>query len=365
MPGRMEDVAKKAGVSVTTVSHVVNKTRHVAPETRRRVQEAIRELNYYKDAHARHLARGRSDFFGLILSDIGNPFFPEVVKGFEAAGLEKGFDLLLFNTNYDPGRTEAAVRRMIENKVRGVAVMTSEWGSSLAEDLAAHQVAVVFLDLGPVGEYTSNIQVNYSGGIYQAIDHLRKLGHHDFCFIAGPQALRSAVTRRKAFVDALNQWNLPSHLTLEGNHKVDGGIRAVQTLLDRRPLPTAILCSNDLTALGALKALAEAGVTVPEDVSVVGFDDIDFAQFAHPALTTVNLSRERLGQLAFDALGKILKSKSHEGARYVVETQLMVRESTAVANISADKAPHSHAGEDSHEQATTQEVTGTVVRPSG
>jgi DNA-binding LacI/PurR family transcriptional regulator len=311
------------------------------------------------------VARGRSDFFGLIVSDIGNPFVPEVVKGFEAAALEKEFDLLLFNTNYDPGRTEAAVRRMIENKVRGVAVMTSEWGSSLAQDLATHQVAVVFLDLGPVGKYTSNIHVDYSRGIYQAIDHLRGLGHRDFCFIAGPQALRSAVTRRRAFVDALNQWNLPSHLTLEGNHKVDGGMRAVQTLLAHHPLPTAILCSNDLTALGALKALAEAGVSVPEDVSVVGFDDINFAQFAHPALTTVNLSRERLGQLAFDALGKILRSKSREGEEYIVETQLVVRESTALANISAANAPDSRAGEAPRKQATAQAVTGTVARPPG
>lgn len=343
MPGRMEEVAKKAGVSVTTVSHVVNKTRRVAPETRRRVLEAVRQLNYYKDAHARRLARGRSDFFGLIVSDIGNPFFPEVIKSFEAAGLRKGLDLLLCDTNYNPGRTEAAVRRMIENRVPGVAVMTSECGTALARDLAAHQVAAVFLDVGSVGKYVSNILVDYSKGIYQAIDHLRGLGHHDFGFIAGPQTLRSAIIRRKAFINALNQWNLPSHRTLEGNHKVDGGIRALQALLAHRPLPTAILCSNDLTALGALKALAEAGVRVPGDVSVVGFDDIEFAQFAHPALTTVHLSRERLGLLAFDALGDILRSKSHEGTEYIVETQLVVRQSTAPASNRLIDAPAAYA----------------------
>lgn len=331
MPGRMEDVAKQAGVSVTTVSHVVNRTRRVAPETRRRVLEALRQLNYYKDAHARHLATGRSDFFGLIVSDIGNPFFPEVIKSFETAALEKGFDLLLCNTNYNPARTEAAVRKMIENKVRGVAVMTSELGAALAEELAAHQVAVVFLDLGPVRKYMSNIRVDYSQGIYQAMNHLHSLGHQDFAFIAGPQTLRSAVTRRKAFIDALHQWDLPSHRTLEGNHKVDGGMHAIEVLLAHPPLPTAILCSNDLTAIGALKALAEAGVRVPEDVSVVGFDDIDFARLAHPSLTTVNLSREHLGKLAFGALHKILRSKRREGAEYVVETQLVIRQSTGEA----------------------------------
>ncbi len=331
MMSRMADVARKAGVSVTTVSHVVNKTRHVAPQTRHRVLALIRELNYYKDAHARHLARGRSDFFGLIVSDIGNPFFPEVIKSFETAALEKGFDLLLCNTNYTPARTEAAVRKMIENKVRGVAVMTSELATALGEELAARQVAVVFLDLGPVQKYMSNIRVDYSQGIYQAINHLHSLGHQDFAFIAGPQTLRSAVTRRKAFIDALHQWDLPSHRTLEGNHKVDGGMHAVEVLLAHPLFPTAILCSNDLTAIGALKALAEAGVRVPEDVSVVGFDDIDFARLAHPPLTTVNLSRQCLGKLAFDALHTILKSKRREGAEYVVETQLVIRQSTGTA----------------------------------
>ncbi len=332
MQAGMRDVAKKAGVSVTTVSHVINKTRRVAPETRRRVLEVIRQLNYYKDAHARRLARGHSDFFGLIVSDIGNPFFPEIIKSFETSALQKGFDLLFCNTNYDPERTEAAVRKMIENKVRGVAVMTSEFEPNLAEELAAHQVAAVFYyDLGPVGKNMSKIRVDYSQGIYQAIDHLRALGHREFAFLAGPQTLRSAVIRRKAFIDALQQWGLPSDRTLEGNHKVDGGMRAVQSLLAEPSLPTAILCSNDLTAIGAMKALAEAGVRIPEDVSVVGFDDIDFARLAHPPLTTVSISHESLGTLAFEALAKMLRSKRREGAEYVVETQLVTRESTAAA----------------------------------
>jgi LacI family transcriptional regulator len=327
----MADVAQEAGVSVTTVSHVLNKTRHVAPDTRQRVLEAVRLLSYYKDAHARRLARGHSDFLGLIVSDIGNPFFPEVIKSFEAAALARGLDLLLCNTNYEPERTEAAVRKMIENKVRGVAVMTSEWGTSLVKNLVTHHVPVVFLDLGTVGKYTSNIRVDYSRGIYQAIDHLHGLGHREFAFVAGPQTLRSAITRRNAFVDALSQRGSGTHRTLEGNHKVEGGIRAVQALLAHRPLPSAILCSNDLTAIGALGALAEAGVRVPEDISVVGFDDIDFAHIVRPPLTTVELRRDQLGRLAFEALQKILRSKRRRGAEYVVETQLVIRQSTAQA----------------------------------
>lgn len=329
MPGRMEDVAKQAGVSVTTVSHVVNRTRHVAPKTRRRVLETIRQLSYYKDAHARRLARGHSDFLGLIVSDICNPFFPEVIRSFETAALAKGLDLLLCNTDYDPKRTEAAMRKMIENKVRGVAVMISEWGTALARELAAHQVAVVFLDVGTVGKYTSNIRVDYSQGIHEAIDYLAALGHKDFAFIAGPQTLRPAVTRQKAFVHALSQRGLATHRILEGNHKADGGIRAVQALLAHRPLPTAILCSNDFTAVGALHALQHAGIQVPQEVSVVGLDNIELAAYAAPPLTTISLSRQFVGQLAFQALQKILTSKRRMGAEYVVETPLVVRQSTA------------------------------------
>ena len=326
---RMKDVAERVGVSVTTVSHVINKTRPVAPETRREVLKAIQELNFYKNAHARLLARGKSDFFGLIVSDVGNPFFPDIIKSFETRSLEQGFDLLLCNTNYDSARTETAVKRMIENKVRGVAVMTSEFSPALAKELAANHVAVVFLDLGTVQTLTSNLRIDYSRGIFQAINHLHDHGHSDFAFIAGPMNLRSSVTRRTAFIDALRRCGVRSYRTIDGNHKVDGGISAVHTLLQVRALPTALLCSNDLTAIGALRALDKAGVRVPDDVSVVGFDDIYWSQLSHPPLTTISVSRDRLGDLAYEALGRMLRSKRHAGAEYILETHLVIRQSTA------------------------------------
>lgn len=329
MASTMKDVAERAGVSVTTVSHVLNKTRYVSPEARQRVRQAIRDLRFYKDAHARRLACGRSDFFGLIVSDITNPFFPELIRGFESAALKRRFDTLLCNTNYDPRRAEAGVRMMIGNKVRGVAVMTSELAPDLARDLTANEVAVVFLDLGAAGPYTANIRVSYECGIVQAIRHLHQLGHEDIAFISGPQRLRSATCRREAFAQALRSYGLNTEQTIEGNHKVDGGMAAARKLLAQDKLPTALLCSNDLTAIGAMRALQEAGLRIPEDVSVVGFDDIYFTSIANPPLTTVGLSRDQIGKMAFQALRDILRTGKRQGHEYSIETRLVVRKSTA------------------------------------
>jgi DNA-binding LacI/PurR family transcriptional regulator len=331
MGSRMKEVAERAGVSVTTVSHVINKTRYVSPETRKLVLQAARELNFYKDAHARRLATGRSDFLGIVVSDIENPFFPEIIKNFEAEALKRGFDLLLVNTNYDSRRAETAVRRLIENRVRGVAVMTSELASTLTEELSANQVPVVFLDLGSPGAYVSNLRVDYSQGISEAMQHLHDLGHRDIRFVAGPRSLRSARIREEVFLTALRHWGLPSDQIIEGNHKIDGGLAAGRAVLTGDNLPTAILCSNDLTAIGVIQALEDGGLRVPEHVSVVGFDDIHISSVLRPSLTTVNLPRNRLGKLAFEALRKMLKTKCRRGRIYTVETHLVVRNSTAGA----------------------------------
>lgn len=331
MASRMKDVAERARVSVTTVSHLLNNTRYVAPETRQRILDAIRELGFYKNEHARRLVRGYSNFYGMIVSNIENPFFSEIVARFESALQEDGADLFLCNTNYDPARSDAALRKMLENKVRGVAIMTSEWPGGLTRELIDHQVATVFLDIGPVGPYTSNIRVDYASGIYEAIDYLVQLGHRHFAFIAGPRSLTSAVIRREAFLEALRHNHITQCEVLEGNHKVDGATAAVQSLLTKPNSATAILCSNDLTAIGALSTLHEAGLKIPQDISVVGFDDIAFASLAYPPLTTISLPRSDLAKLAFEALQQIHSSERGQGSEYVIQTHLVVRGSTGQA----------------------------------
>src|SRR5215213_2727988 len=186
----IKDVAREAGVSTATVSHVINNTRFVSDEVRARVQQAIEECRYYPNAHARSLASGRSQIIGLVISDITNPFFPELVKSIEAAAFEHRFDVVLSNTNYDSERTSHYVRRYIERKVTGVAVMTSELNQELVAELAECKVPAVFLDIGKTGLHMNNLHVDYEEGIKQAILHLAELGHRRIAYISGARKIR-------------------------------------------------------------------------------------------------------------------------------------------------------------------------------
>jgi LacI family transcriptional regulator len=331
MQVQMRDVAERAGVSITTVSHIVNSTRPVAPETRERVLRAMDELRYYKNAFGRRLARGRSDTFGLIVSDIENQFFPELIKSFEEAVIGRGCDVLLMSTNYDAERAQMAVHRMIENKVQGVAVMTSQLDAALVEELLEADLPVVRLDGGEVKRGLSEVRVDYSPGAHELAGHLKELGHARAAYISGPHSRVSSIRYESSFFAALRDLGMPEPQIVEGDHRMEGGWNGVRALLEAGELPTAFVCGNDVMAIGAIKALTAAGIRVPEQVSVVGADDIPFARYAIPALTTMRIARDELGRLAFEALDKSMKSKKRSGASYSVETRLVKRESTGRA----------------------------------
>ncbi len=326
----MSDVAKRCGVTASTVSRVLSGTKFVTPETRELVTRAMTELNFHRDSHARRLARGRSDFLGLIISDIENPFYPGLIKSFETAALAHGFEVLLCTTNYDSLRTENAFRRMIENKSPGVAVMTSRVDSSMAKRLAERGVASVFLDSDGAGPLKSNIRIDYAKGAGEAVRYLHTLGHRRFALIAGPQDRASHVALRRAVENALRRLGLKLQL-VEGRNDAESGEAAVPRLLTSPTLPTAVLCSNDLTALGVIRSLHKNGLRVPEDVSVVGADDIPFAALARPSLTTVRIPREKLGSLALEILQNMLSAPTKRGKEFILPTDLVIRESTSPA----------------------------------
>jgi len=328
----IRDVARAAGVSTATVSHVINNTRFVSEEVRARVLEAVERCGYYPNAHARSLASGRSQTLGLLISDISNPFFPELVKAIETAAFERDYDVVLSNTNYDPERTSRYVRRMIERKVAGVALMTSELDGELVKELARREVSVVFLDLGEPGVHMSNLRVDYETGIEEAIRHLASLGHREIGFVSGPAHLRSAARRLEAFRASLRR-HMPEapERIWQGDFKLAGGREAARGMLASKELPTAVVAANDLMALGAMAELRAAGLQLPREVSVVGFDDIAFAALAEPPLTTVRLPLADLGRRAVEALVETINHPEQLGTEIHVPTHLVTRGSTALS----------------------------------
>jgi DNA-binding LacI/PurR family transcriptional regulator len=320
----IKDVAKRAGVGIATVSRTLHNSPRLNPETAARVRKAIEELGYRPNINAQSLVSGHSRMLGLVVSDITNPFFPELIKGFEEVALQNGYDVFVASTNYDPARTALSVRRMIERKIDGVAIITSEVDPSLAEGFSRRRVPLVFLDVGKIGRDVSNVKVDYAYGIAQAVAHLQSLGHSRIGFISGPLRLESVRERRDAFLAQLGDGEA---MLEEGDHKVDGGLQAMLRLLERSPRPTAVVASNDLTAIGALRAIRQCGLRVPEDVSVVGFDDIQMAEFTEPPLTTVRLLRTEVACAACDALLQLIRTPG-VGAEFRVGTSLVVRAST-------------------------------------
>jgi LacI family transcriptional regulator len=329
----IHEVAKRAKVSIATVSRTLNNPSTVDPRTAARVLKAVEELRYHPDIYARSLVSGRSRILGLIVSDITNPFFPELVRGFEDVAVQHGYEIMVSSTDYNSARMAVCVRRLLERKVEGVAIMTSEMDRPLIDQLERRKVPTVFLDVGSVHALISNIQVDYAAGINQAVEHLLALGHRRIGFISGPLTLKSASIRRTAFLECLTRKGIleDEDLVTEGDHMIDGGLAAMSRLLDLPNPPTAVLTSNDLTAIGALRAVHRKGLNVPKDVSVIGFDDIHFAEFTEPPLTTVALSRRELAEKAIFALLKHIEPTSGQpghGAEYSITPTLVVRQST-------------------------------------
>jgi len=331
MTATMRHVARAAGVSITTVSHVLNETRPIAPATRRRVLRAIRELNYYKNNSARLLVRGYSDAFGLIVSDIENPFFPQLIKGFEEACHAEHLELILGMTNYEGKSADAAVRRMIEDKVRGVAIMTSEFDLKLVNRLIDRGIPVVRLNDRRLRRNQSSVRIDYSAGVRQAFEHLVAHGHKEAAIVHRPLEVLSARQYEQLLMRTAQELGVRVVSCLEVDSNPTGGMQAVQQLLRKRIYPTAILCGNDLVAIGAMGEALRSGWRVPEDVSIIGSDDISFGAYGHPRLSTVQVHKNEVGLRAFRLLQQMLEHKSNEGIAVDVTTQFLARESSGPA----------------------------------
>ena len=249
-------------------------------------------------------SRAAGRLLGLIVSDITNPFFPELIQGFEQVAVEHGYEILIGSTNYEPKKVEHCIRRMLERKVDGVAIMTFGIEEPLLDQLASRDIPMIFIDVGSNHPRSSVLSIDYRHGIRQGVQHLAGLGHRKIGFISGPLRLHSAQARKDAFQTSVKEAGIrpQERWMLEGDHTLEGGRDVMQTLLGRKDRPTALMCSNDMTAIGILHALHGEGLRAPEDLSVIGFDDIHIAEYMLPPLTSVRMSCVDLAKASVDAL---------------------------------------------------------------
>ena len=323
----IKEVAQRAGVSVATVSYVLNDSRKVRPETEQRVLLAAKTLGYFPNNAARSLVVGRSSIVGLIVPDIGNPFFPEITKAFQEEANVAGMETIVMNSNYDAQRTRHLIERLLSLQVPGAAFLTSQVDPAIKDALSKKNISAVYLDYGAPGKRISNIAVDYRMGMLEAIEHLRRLGHMRIGLVGGPQHGAAAKRRELAFLEGTETAQVEGRVVYS-DFSVQGGYFSCGKLLNGFQA-TAIIAANDLMAIGALHYAYDRGIAVPGSLSIVGFDDITFAQFTQPALTTVGVPREEIGRLAFESLRSLISDPARDGQNYVIKTALIVRQTTA------------------------------------
>ena len=326
----IQQVARRANVSTATVSRVLNGFPGVREKTMARVRRAIAETNYVPNPNARSLRVGRSRLFGLIVSDVNNPFFPELIDAFESLAASESIEVIFTHTNYDPARLHSSIRRMVERGVDAIAVMTSEVAPESLQQAVRAGLPLVLMNQGDLAEKYPNVPVEYATGFREALAHLLSIGHRDIGFIAGPKELNSARRRKEAFRSALRAHGLTvrREFIAAGDMRVEGGHAAMEQLLRCRPRPTAVLTSNDLMAVGALQAAHEAHVRVPGELSLIGFDDLPIAAMLHPALSTIRHPRREVAARAFACLQRALRGEKVESLE-PLHPHLVLRHSTA------------------------------------
>lgn len=329
----IKDVAEHAGVSASTVSHVINGTRHVSDTSRTAVLRAMEALNYQPNRLARSLRNRRTQTLGILLPNNANPFFALVLGGIEAAAYDHGYNVILGNANDDPTRELDYLDILLSKQVDGVVLVSTGAYQEALDFLAARTTPVVMVDRSPGDAYT-DFQIdtvfteNQHGGVL-ATEHLIKLGHRRIGCIGGPSTITSSADRVVGYRQALETAGLPVNpdLIVGGNFEHESGYRACQQLLALPEPPTAIFVSNDLMAVGALCAIHEAGLHVPDDMSVVGYDDIPLASFTVPRLTTIAQPARELGVQAVDLLVKRLTDKQAPACHERLPVRLVKRDS--------------------------------------
>lgn len=331
------DIAKEANVSVATVSRVLNDTAPVKGSTRAVIEDIIKKYNFQPNGMARSLLKKETGIIGVIVPDLTNPFFPEVLEGAEQEAQQSGYTFLLSNTFGDYRKESEYLSIMREKRVDGTIFLggrinLKQCEAHLVEELVQYASAIptVLVNGGLRNTDLVRVTADESAGTALAVQHLIQLGHREIGFIGGESHMTTTSIKLRAFrkclkeagLDIRNEWILPDSFS------IDSGKRQMMKLLEMKEQPTAVFCVNDYTAIGAIKAAAEMGLTIPDDMSVVGFDDIPLAHHFIPELTTVSQQAGDLGRTAVQVLKAMMndqKVKKHT----LLEPQLIVRQSSS------------------------------------
>jgi LacI family transcriptional regulator len=330
----IKDVALRAGVSVTTVSHVVNDTRHVSAKGRERVELAIRELGYVPNAMARSLKSNTTSTLGMLIPNSSNPYFAEIVRIVEDRCFGAGYTLVLCNTDDEPHRQSVYLQVLAERRIDGLIVVSTGAGDddSLVTQLRGLRMPTVLVDREIADPACDLVETAHMQGGLLAVRHLLSLGHKRIACIGGPVGVMPSEQRIEGWRMALAEAGATPNadaLLWRGGFTSQGGYEAMHAILRTEQAPSAVFVCNDLMAIGALRAAHESGVRVPDDLSIVGFDDIELSAYTSPALTTVAQPKERIGALAVDMLLERVGGKRRDARKVVLQPELRVRASTA------------------------------------
>ncbi|GFP27828.1 LacI family DNA-binding transcriptional regulator [Candidatus Hakubella thermalkaliphila] len=325
----IKDLAKMANVSVATVSRVINKSGYVSPELTRRVGQAIAESGYQVNALARSLKTAKTHTIGLIIADISNPFFTSVIRGVEDIAYKHGYNLILCNTDENLEKEKLYLQVLRGKMVDGLIISPAVTKSEGIRELLRRHPNVVFMDRKVEEPEVICARVDNVKGTKMAIDYLLQLGHKDIAIISGPLNVTSGVERYQGYVAALKEAGLEPRLqhTKIGTFRQESGYKLAQELLDLERRPSALFVANNVMTIGALLAIRERGLSIPDDISVVGFDDMDWAVLANPPLTTVAQPTYEMGVKAMELLIRQMHKEKIDQKEILLSPELRVRES--------------------------------------
>ncbi|ENM3762991.1 substrate-binding domain-containing protein [Vibrio cholerae] len=326
----MKDIARLAGVSTSTVSHVINKSRFVSDEIAERVNNAAQQLNYAPSALARSLKMNRTKTIGMLVTTSTNPFFGEVVKGVERSCYHQGYNLILCNTEGDNQRMKASINTLLQKRVDGLLLMCSTLEGERLDVFDRYpDIPIVVMDWGPILFASDKIQDNSLQGGYMAAKHLIESGHKEIGCITGPLIRHQAQMRYEGYKRALAEAGIAINpdWIVESDFECEGGYQAFEKLYQRGKLPSALFVSNDMMAMGVIQAASQRGLRIPDDLSLIGYDDVHIAKFMTPALTTIHQPKYRLGKAAVDTLLYRLENPDTTAQVVQLEPTLVVRNS--------------------------------------